>query len=115
VAFIGDLAFIGRDPLIHRDKGGTSLGLVRALTSLLALDADLYVPGHNPPLTKPDIDQLGRSIADKRAKVADLVAQGKSLDEIKAAFGIGPETAPPGARRWPSLVEVIYQELTGIK
>jgi glyoxylase-like metal-dependent hydrolase (beta-lactamase superfamily II) len=31
VAFIGDLAFAGRDPLIQDRKGGSSFGLVTAL------------------------------------------------------------------------------------
>ncbi len=112
VAFLGDLAFVGRDPLIHRSKGGTSFGLVKTLKSILTLDADIFVPGHGQALSKPDIEGLLKSIEDKQAKVKDLVAQGKSLDEVKAAFGIGPETEQPGGRRWPSLVEVIYAELT---
>ena len=111
IAFVGDLAFLGRDPLIHRSKGGTSFGLVRTLKSILALEADVFVPGHGQPLAKSDIDALRRAIEDKQAKVQDMLAQGKSLDDIKAAFGIEPGTAPPGGRRWPSLVEVIYLDL----
>jgi glyoxylase-like metal-dependent hydrolase (beta-lactamase superfamily II) len=110
VAFIGDLAFAGRDPLIHRSKGGTSFGLVKTLRSILELEADIFVPGHGKPLAKSDIEELRRTIEDKQAKVKDLLSQGKSLEEVKAAFGIAAEA--PGGRRWPSLVEVIYLELT---
>jgi len=110
IAFIGDLAFLGRDPLIHRQKGGTSLGLVRNLREILALDADTFISGHNDPLTKADIRGLLTSIEEKQAKVKALIQQGKSLDEIKTSFGI-TEAADPSARRRPGLVEIIYLDL----
>jgi cyclase len=111
IAFVGDLAFLGRDPLIHRQKGGTSFGLVQTLKKLLALDADTFISGHNDPLTKADIQGLLTAIEEKQAKVKTLIEQGKSLDEIKSAFGIA-DTSGPGGRRWPSLVETIYLDLT---
>jgi cyclase len=111
IAFIGDLAFLGRDPLIHRQKGGTSFGLVQTLQKILALDADTFVSGHNDPLTKADIRGLLTSIEEKQAKVKALIQQGKSLEEIRSAFGIA-EAPAQGARRWPSLVETIYLDLT---
>jgi len=110
IAFIGDLAFLGRDPLIHRQKGGTSLGLVQNLRKILALDADTFISGHNDPLTKADIRGLLTSIEEKQAKVKALIQQGKSLDEIKTAFGL-TEAADPSARRRPGLVEIIYLDL----
>jgi glyoxylase-like metal-dependent hydrolase (beta-lactamase superfamily II) len=111
IAFIGDLAFLGRDPLIHRQKGGTSFGLAQTLKKLLALDADTFISGHNDPLTKADIQGLLTAIEEKQAKVKALIEQGKSLEEIKRAFGIA-DTSGPGGRRWPSLVETIYLDLT---
>jgi len=110
IAFIGDLAFLGRDPLIHRQKGGTSLGLVQNLRKILALDADTFISGHNDPLTKADIRGLLTSIEEKQAKVKALIGQGKSLDEIKAAFGL-TEAADPSGRRRPGLVEIMYLDL----
>jgi len=111
IAFVGDLAFTGRDPLIHRRKGGTSFGLVQYLKKILALDADTFISGHSDPLTKGDIQGLLTSIEERQAKVKALIQQGKSLDEIKAAFGLTEAPGQP-ARRWPSLIEVIHQELT---
>jgi len=111
IAFIGDLAFVGRDPLIHRQKGGTSFGLVQVLSTILTLDADTFISGHSDPLTKTEIRGLLNSIQDKQAKVKALIQQGKSLDEIKTAFGLTAAAAQP-ARRFSSLVEIIYQELS---
>jgi hypothetical protein len=41
-----------------------------------------------------------------------MIKEGKSLDEIKKAFGIADPIATSGARRFMSLVEVIYLDLT---
>jgi glyoxylase-like metal-dependent hydrolase (beta-lactamase superfamily II) len=111
IAFVGDLAFIGRDPLIHRQKGGTSFGLVQVLNKILTLDADTFISGHSDPLTKTELRGLLNSIQDKQAKVKALIQQGKSLEEIKTAFGLTEAPAQP-ARRFASLVEIIYQELS---
>jgi len=111
IAFVGDLAFIGRDPLIHRQKGGTSFGLVRTLNRILALEADTLISGHSDPLTKADIRALVASIEEKQAKVKAMLQQKKSLDEIRAAFG-ATDAGGQAARRFPSLAEIIFQELT---
>ncbi|MBM3744280.1 MAG: MBL fold metallo-hydrolase [Acidobacteria bacterium] len=111
IAFVGDLVFVGRDPLIHRRKGGTSFGLVKYLNQLLKVDADTFITGHSDPLTKADIKTAVASIEERQAKVKGLIAQGKSLEEIRAAFGLTAAAGQP-ARRFPSLVEIIYQELT---
>jgi hypothetical protein len=51
------------------------------------------------------------SVEEKQAKVKALIQQGKSLDEVKSAFGVA-EAPTQGARRWPSLVETIYLDIT---
>ena len=111
VAFVGDLVFIGRDPLIHRQKGGTSFGLVKNLKEILALDADTFIPGHGEILSRKDIEGLMTSIEEKQNKIKALVKEGKSLDDIKKIFNVEDRPAPTG-RRWLSLVEVIYLDIT---
>jgi len=113
LAFVGDLVFIGRDPLIHRQKGGTSAGLIKTLHALIELDADRYVPGHGDIATKSDIAAEAKSLEEKQDRVRSLIKEGKSLDEIKAAFGIPTAPAKPGGFSFPSVVEVIYLELSG--
>jgi glyoxylase-like metal-dependent hydrolase (beta-lactamase superfamily II) len=108
VAFVGDLAFTGRDPLIHRQKGGTSIGYIATLKKMIDLPADTYLSGHADPLTKDDLRSLLKSMEEKLAKVKELVGQGKTLDEVKAAMGVQTQAGS----RWPSLVEVMYLDLT---
>jgi glyoxylase-like metal-dependent hydrolase (beta-lactamase superfamily II) len=111
VAFVGDLVFIGRDPLIHRQKGGTSFGLVKNLKGILALDADTFISGHNDILGRKDVEGLLTSIEDKQQKIQALVKEGQSLDEIKKKLSVEERPSPTG-RRWMSLVEVIYLDIT---
>lgn len=111
-AFVGDLVFLGRDPLIHRNKGGTCLGLVHTLKEILKLDAEKFIPGHNDVLSRGDIESLLKNVEEKLAKVRSLVKEGKSLQETKSAFGIEDPPAKAGGLRFPSLVEVIYLELS---
>lgn len=107
VAIIGDLFFKGMDPLIHKHKNGSSKGLVSVLKKIIDLNADTYLSGHAEPVKKVEIESLRNTIMEKQDKVYMMVKSGKSLDEIKKAFGI-----PEGQSRWPSLVETIYGEVT---
>jgi len=111
VAFIGDLLFLGRDPLIHRHKNGSVLGAIKTLKALLALDADIYVSGHSEPVGKAELEKGLAYIQERVDKVKALISEKRTLDEVKKAFNI-VDTAAAGGRRWPSLVEVIYLELT---
>lgn len=107
VAFIGDLIFINRDMLIHRHKNGSSFGLVKVLKAILKLDVEIFVHGHGDPATKKDIQNLIQSIEEKQIKIQTLVKEGKTLEQVKKIFNIEDR-----GMRWPSLVEVIYLELT---
>jgi cyclase len=111
VAFIGDLLFLGRDPLIHRHKNGSVLGAIKTLKALLALEADIYVSGHSEPVGKAELEKGMAYIQERVDKVRALIAEKKTLHDIKKAFNIVDQAAA-GGRRWPSLVEVIYLELT---
>jgi cyclase len=111
-AVVGDLVFVGRDPLIHTSKHGSSFGLVTVLKSLLQMDAEVFLSGHADGVEKKAIEALIAQIERKQAEVKALVKEGKTLAEVKAVFAGADQPARPGGRRWPSLVEIIYQELT---
>ena len=109
VAFIGDLIFIGRDPVIHRHKNGNSFGLVKVLKAILNLDADMFVHGHGDLATKKEILGVIQTVEEKQIRIQALVKEGKTLDQVKKIFNIEDGA---GGMRWMSLVEVIYLELT---
>ncbi len=108
-AIVGDLVFIGRDPLIHANKHGSSAGLVSALQAVLKLDADVFLSGHADPVNRKAVEGLLAKVQETQAKVKALVQEGKTLDEVKTALGV-PQ--PSAGSRWPSLVEIVYRELT---
>ncbi|MFL6416002.1 MAG: MBL fold metallo-hydrolase [Bryobacteraceae bacterium] len=111
IVFTGDIIAANRpEPLIHREKNGSSEGWIQTAKGVAALDADVFIPGHGAPQTKPEINDRITKAEAKRAKILDLISQGKSLDEIKAAVG-DPTGAPSGSGpSFPTFTDVVYQE-----
>jgi cyclase len=117
VVFTGDIIAVQLpDPLIHLEKKGSYEGWIETAKGIVALDADRFVPGHGDVQTKAAIEKRLAGAEAKRAKIKDLVAQGKSLDEIQAAVGDPPPNQGRGGGRggpnFPTFTEVVYQELT---
>jgi glyoxylase-like metal-dependent hydrolase (beta-lactamase superfamily II) len=113
-AFVGDLVFIGRDPIVNRSKHGSSFGLVKTLKAILdhRPHIETFIPGHGDMVTRDEVEGLVRSIEIKQARVKTLIAEGKSLEEIKKILQVEDRPAGGGTPQFMSLVEVIYQELT---
>lgn len=112
VAFIGDLYFRGRDPLVHRHKKGNSFGLVKTLQAVLELDADTFVHGHGDIASRADIQAFIDALEVKQKKIKDMIDRGRTLEQVKKAFEVKDQPPRPGGRRFLNLVEVIYLELT---
>jgi cyclase len=114
--FGGDLLVTNRpDTLIHVEKHGSAEGWIENVKGMIALDADTYVTGHGNLMTKDDVKNKLALIQDKWDKVNAMVAQGKSLDDVKVAMG--ESTAPPvpnaqGNLAAASLTEIMYNEIT---
>jgi glyoxylase-like metal-dependent hydrolase (beta-lactamase superfamily II) len=115
ILFTGDIMATTRpEPLVHREKGGTSGGFVDFYRALIALDVDTIVTGHGELVTKADLQKRMTEVQEKKAKITAMVGQGQSLADIKAALGESASaTAPPGGRgpAIASLTEIIYAEI----
>lgn len=111
IVFTGDIIAANRpEPLIHLEKNGSSEGWIQTAKGVAALDATVFIPGHGAPQTKADIETRISQTEAKRAKILDLISQGKTLDEIKAALG-EPATAASGSGpSFPTFTEVVYRE-----
>jgi cyclase len=113
VVFTGDIVATQRPlPLIHLEKNGTSAGWIETMKGLVALDADTFVPGHGDLQTKADLRKRLADAEERRAKVQELVAGGKSLEEVKKAVGESDAPAAPGAPQFASFTEVVYKEFS---
>jgi glyoxylase-like metal-dependent hydrolase (beta-lactamase superfamily II) len=115
VVFGGDLLVTNRpDTGIHMEKNGSAAGWIENAKGMLKLDADTYLTGHGDMMTKADVQKKLDLIQGKYDKIKAMVAQGKSLDEIKTSFGEPTAPAPPNANGTPAqatLTEVIYKEV----
>src|ERR1700688_1827722 len=64
------------------------------MKGILATDAATYVPGHGDVQTKADLQKRVADTTARRDQIKALVAQGKSLDEVRQALN-----EPPPAQR----------------
>ena len=117
IVFTGDIiAGQSPDTLIHLEKNGSSEGWITTVKGMTALNADQFVPGHGDVQSKAMIQKRLDDVSAKRAKIKELVAQGKSLDEIKAAVDPPPAAGRGGGGRggpgFASFTEVVYREST---
>ncbi|PYR67406.1 MAG: hypothetical protein DMF88_12880 [Acidobacteria bacterium] len=125
----GDIVVTNRaddNPNIHMDKNGSVEGWMANVKGMIGLNADQYVTGHGDVVTKADLQRKLAAVTDRRNKIAAMVKQGKSLEEVKAAL---PDAPAPGARAAappaaaaaapaaargpvPGFVDAVYAELT---
>jgi cyclase len=116
IVFGGDLLVTNRpDTLIHLEKNGSTTGWMENIKGMLGLNADTYLTGHGDMMTKDDVQKKLAFVQEKYDKIKAMVAQGKSLDEIKTSLGEPTAPAPPnanGAPPFPTLTEVIYKEVS---
>jgi glyoxylase-like metal-dependent hydrolase (beta-lactamase superfamily II) len=112
LVFIGDL---GNDvPNVHLENFGSSEGMFETLRGLIALDAEIYQLGHGNKKTKADMQKILDNGLAMKAKVKQLVEQGKTFREVRAAMG--ENVTPVSANITPprfSFVGVLYREITG--
>jgi cyclase len=92
-------------PRIHDEKHGSTEGWIETAKGIASLDADTFVPGHGNIQSKADIEKRIADAEARRNQIKEMVAQGKSLDEIKAAVGDSDKL------NYKSWTEVCYQEL----
>jgi glyoxylase-like metal-dependent hydrolase (beta-lactamase superfamily II) len=93
-------------PRIHDEKHGSTEGWIATAKGIISLDADTFVPGHGTIQTKADIQKRISDAEARRTQVKELVAQDKSLDEVKAAVGDNDKL------NYKSWTQVCYEELT---
>ncbi|MCK7594539.1 MBL fold metallo-hydrolase [Pseudomarimonas salicorniae] len=116
VLHAGDLYFNGFYPVIDWGSGGHIDGMIAAVDRLLALidDQTRVIPGHGPLSNKAELRTYRDMLAEVAASMNALVAEGKSLEEVKAAKPTAKFDARwgNGFLKIEPWVEMVYQ---GIK
>jgi len=93
----GDIVVTNRaddNPNIHFEKNGTTAGWLQNVKGMIGLNSDTYITGHGDIVTKADLQRKLDATQARRDKIAAMVKEGKTLDEIKAAL---PDAPNPGA------------------
>ena len=87
VFHMGDTFFLGRYPFVDVDSGGGIDGVIEAANFVLARsdDATRIIPGHGPLATPVDLRGYRDMLETVRLRVAHLLADGHTEDEVAAA------------------------------
>jgi glyoxylase-like metal-dependent hydrolase (beta-lactamase superfamily II) len=98
VVHMGDTFFRDRFPFIDTASGGSIDGVIAAAGRALAvMDADTQViPGHGVVSDREDLRAYRDALKTMRDAVADLMAQGMSLEQIQGARPIRTQAAAWG-------------------
>lgn len=116
VVHMGDILFNGGYPFIDLSSGGSVDGVLAAVNRVLAMtDADTkFIPGHGPLASRKDLVAYRDMLQEVRARVAALVAEGKSLEEVQAAKPTEDldETWGGGFMNGEQIVGIVYGSLT---
>jgi cyclase len=128
----GDIVVTNRaddNPNVHFEKNGSTEGWLMNVKGMIGLNADMYVTGHGDVVTRADLQRKLDATTRRRARIAAMVKEGKTLDESKAALPDAPAPGAPapaapargagapggGGRGGPAaktFVETAYAELT---
>ena len=122
----GDIIDTTRWPVIDTRRGGTVQGELDALNRLMDMtifnlplqwkaDRTFLVPGHGNVYDKLDLLEYRDAVTIVRDRVQDLIGEGKTLAQVKAANPTLGYRSQYGADSGPwttdMFVEVIYNEL----
>ena len=121
----GDVLDTTRFPVIDVAKGGSIQGEIDALNKLIELAiptgpfiyegvGTYVIPGHGRPCEQLDIVDYRDMVVETRDVVFDMMKQGMTLDQIKAAHPALPYETEYGTEEGSTsaFVESIYKSLT---
>ena len=88
VVVVGDIFSNHFYPIIDLSSRGSIDGMIHALDQILAHtdEQTKIVPGHGPVTTRANLQDYRDMLVQVRQRVKDLVAAGKTMDEVVAAL-----------------------------
>jgi len=114
----GDLVSTRRFPFIDIDNGGSVLGFIEALKSIIEVaDADTkIIAGHGPIATLDDLEASIAMLVETHSIIKALIEQGLSLEAIKA---LNPLNSYAEKWNWAfitteRMVSTHYYDITGL-
>ncbi len=113
VFHMGDTFFRGRYPFIDVDSGGGVDGVIAAANFVLerSNDATRIIPGHGELATPAHLREYRDMLETVRLRVAGMVAEGHSEDEVVAASPTADLGAGWGEDAGGRFVRAVYRSL----
>jgi cyclase len=124
----GDVLDTTRFPKIDTADGGGVQGEIDALNKLIELAippgpfiyegvGTYVIPGHGRPCEQLDVVDYRDMVVEVRDAIVDMIKQGMTLDQIKAAHPARPYETEYGTEEGSTsaFVEAIYKSLSGQK
>jgi glyoxylase-like metal-dependent hydrolase (beta-lactamase superfamily II) len=128
VVAAGDVLDTTRFPVIDVAKGGSVQGEIDALNRLIELAippgpfiyegvGTYVIPGHGRPCEQLDVVDYRDMVVIVRDVIADMIKQGMTLDQIKAAHPARPYETEYGTQEGSTsaFVDSVYKSLTAKK
>ena len=87
IVHMGDLFWNGLYPLVDASSGGSTAGLIEDVAAVLARidEQTTVIPGHGEVGNKADLQAYHHMLQTVYTRIQALKAQGKTVEEIKAA------------------------------
>lgn len=115
VIHAGDVLWNGYYPFIDLASGGSVNGAIAALEKLAAMAGPntKIIPGHGPLANLHDLNTALAMLKDARQRVAELIAQGRTLAEIQDLDPLSDYNQAWGNFfiTGPRMVEILYEGL----
>jgi glyoxylase-like metal-dependent hydrolase (beta-lactamase superfamily II) len=97
VVYAGDILFVGATPVMW---AGPVINWIEAIDTLLALDADTFVPGHGPPCGREEAEAVKRYWVWLEAAARHRFGLGMSAWEAARDIALSPEFATHEWAEW---------------
>ena len=122
VVVAGDIFDITRFPVIDMAKGGSIQGTIAGLQKLVDTaipsvpivsreEGTLIIPGHGRICDQLDVVEYRDMVTIIRDRIRDLIKQGRTLEQVKAAAPARGYTRRYGSET--NFVEAVYHSLSG--
>jgi cyclase len=87
VVVVGDIFSNAFYPIIDLKSGGSIDGMILSIDRILAQtdEQTKIVPGHGPVATRADLQAYREMLVQVRQRIQQLIAEGKTMDEVVAA------------------------------
>ena len=130
VVVAGDILDTTRFPVIDLANGGSIQGEIDALNKVIELAiapmpfiykgvGTYVIPGHGRVCEQMDVVDYRDMVVVVRDVIADMIKQGKTLEQVKAASPAKPYETEYGSQTGPwttnAFVEAVYKSLTAKK